>query len=76
MGQPQPNKVKTSVDAAVFEDHGGVGFGLVARNSAGELCEAKALFQPGLTSPIEAEAMAFKEVLSWMDRRGWCLRRP
>ena len=46
-------------------------FGLVARNSAGELCEAKALFQPGLTSPIEAEAMAFKEALSWMDRRGW-----
>ncbi|XP_074347097.1 uncharacterized protein LOC141685920 [Apium graveolens] len=68
--KPQPNKIKISVDAAVFDDHGGVGFGLVARNSAGELCEAKAVFQRGLYSPVEAEAMAFKEALSWMDRRG------
>ncbi|XP_074375015.1 uncharacterized protein LOC141716720 [Apium graveolens] len=68
--KPQPNKVKISVDAAVFDDHGGVGFGLVARNSAGELCEAKAVFQRRLYSPVEAEAMAFKEALSWMDRRG------
>ncbi|XP_074343002.1 uncharacterized protein LOC141680775 [Apium graveolens] len=69
--KPQSNIVKVSVDAAVFVNHGGVGFGLVARNSAGELCEAQALFKPGPYSPVEAEAMAFKEALSWTDRRGW-----
>ncbi|XP_074347588.1 uncharacterized protein LOC141686452 [Apium graveolens] len=69
--KPQPNKLKITVDAAIFDDHGGVGFGLVARDSEGQLREAKAIFQRGLHSPVEAEAMAFKEALSWMDRRGW-----
>ncbi|XP_074341994.1 uncharacterized protein LOC141679391 [Apium graveolens] len=69
--KPQPNLVKVSVDAAVFDDRNGVGFGLVARNSDGELVEARALFHPSLVSPTVAEAMAFKEALSWMDRKGW-----
>lgn len=67
----QPNKVKISVDAAVFEDRDGIGFGLVARDLNGELIEATTKFQQGMVSPIVAEAMAFKEALSWMDDRGW-----
>ncbi|XP_074358745.1 uncharacterized protein LOC141698038 [Apium graveolens] len=69
--KPPPNKVKVSVDAAVFEDQNGIGFGLVARDSKGDLIEATTKFQPGLVAPIVAEAMAFKEALSWMDDRGW-----
>ena len=59
------------MDAAVFEDRGGVDFGLVARNSVGHLIEAKAVFDPVMFSPLVAEAMAFKKALSWMDARGW-----
>ena len=69
--KPQPNKIKVSVDAAVFDDRGGVGFGLVARDSDGQLIEAKAIFQPNVFSPLLAETMAFKEALSWMETRGW-----
>lgn len=69
--KPQPNKIKVSVDASVFEDRGGVGFGFVARDSEGALVEAKAIFHPNLVTPIMAEAMAFKEALSWMEEHGW-----
>lgn len=69
--KPQPNIVKVSVDAAVFEDRGGVGFGLVARDSNGTLIEAIAKVHPALVSPVVAEAMAFKEALSWADAQGW-----
>lgn len=69
--KPKQNLIKVSVDAAVFEDRGGVGFGFVARNSDGELVEARAMVHPHLVAPVVAEAMAFKEALSWMDNRGW-----
>ncbi|XP_074351958.1 uncharacterized protein LOC141691114 [Apium graveolens] len=69
--KPQPNTVKVSVDTAVFKDRNGIGFGLVARNCKGELIEGEAVFQAGVQSPIMAEAMAFKEALSWLDNRGW-----
>ncbi|KAL8122007.1 hypothetical protein AgCh_018659 [Apium graveolens] len=69
--KPKHNLVKVSVDAAVFEDRGEVSFGFVARNSDGELIEARAMVHPHLVAPVVAEAMAFKEALSWMDTRGW-----
>ncbi|XP_063943206.1 uncharacterized protein LOC135150605 [Daucus carota subsp. sativus] len=69
--KPKQNLVEVSVDAAVFEDRGGVGFVFVARNSDGELIEARAVVHPHLVAPVVAEAMAFKEALSWMDARGW-----
>ncbi|KAL8102974.1 hypothetical protein AgCh_027490 [Apium graveolens] len=61
----------SGVDAAVLEDRDGIGFRLVARDLKGELVEATTKFQMGMTSPVIAEAMAFKEALSWMDDRGW-----
>lgn len=69
--KPKQNLVKVLVDAAVFEDRGEVGFGFVARNSDGELIEARAVVHPHLVAPVVAEAMAFKEALSWMYTRGW-----
>ena len=48
-----------------------MGFGLVARDCQGDLIEAKAIFHPSIMSLIMAEAMAFKEALSWMDLRKW-----
>lgn len=69
--KPQPNIVKVSVDVAVYEDRGVVGFGLVARDSNGTLIEAIAKVHPTLVSPVVAEAMAFKEALSWADAQGW-----
>lgn len=43
----------------------------MARNSAGELIEAKTVVHNRLTSPITTEAMAMKEVLSWIASRRW-----
>ncbi|KAL8115673.1 hypothetical protein AgCh_022245 [Apium graveolens] len=68
---PQPNKVKILVDVAGFEDREGVGFGLVARDCKGDLIEAKLIFCPNILTYMMAEAMAFKEALSWMELREW-----
>lgn len=69
--RPLPNTVKVSVDAAVFEDCGGVGVGLIARDSEVLLIEAKALCYPHLVAPMLTEAMAIKEALRWIDRSHW-----
>lgn len=67
--KPQPNIVKISVDVAIFEDRGGIGFGLIARDFEGCLLEAKTFFfVSNLVSPVMAEAMAVKEALGWCDR--------
>lgn len=66
--KPQPNTVKVSVDAAIFEDREEVGFGLVARDSDGSLIEAKAMVQKELVEPVLAEAMGVKEALSWIEQ--------
>ncbi|WOG89983.1 hypothetical protein DCAR_0209224 [Daucus carota subsp. sativus] len=69
--KPQPNTVKVSVDAAIFEDKEEVGFGLVARDSEGSLIQAKAVSHTELLDPVLAEAMAVKEALSWIDEMQW-----
>lgn len=62
--KPLTNEVKILVDATIFEDRGGVGFG---RGADGLLIEAKAVFLFQMISPVLAEAMAVKEALSWCD---------
>ncbi|XP_063939145.1 uncharacterized protein LOC135148333 [Daucus carota subsp. sativus] len=69
--RPLPNKVKVSVDAAVFNDRDAVGFGLIARGTDGRLITAKSIVHPHLVSPVTAEAMAIKEALSWIDDMQW-----
>lgn len=46
---------------------GGVGFGIIVRDSEGLLIEVKALCYPHLVTPMLTEAMAIKEALSWID---------
>ncbi|KAK1396015.1 hypothetical protein POM88_005890 [Heracleum sosnowskyi] len=43
---PQPNSVKVSVDAAVFEDKDAAGLGLVARDADGMLLQVKSIVWP------------------------------
>ncbi|XP_074369771.1 uncharacterized protein LOC141711268 [Apium graveolens] len=69
--KPQPNTVKVSVDAAIFEDRSEADFGMVARDSDGRLIEAKVLTESKCTSPVLAEAIAVKEALSWIDQTKW-----
>ncbi|KAL8157121.1 hypothetical protein AgCh_001998 [Apium graveolens] len=69
--KPQPNTVKVSVDAAIFEDRSEAGFEMVARDSDGRLIEAKVLTESRCTSPVLAEAIAVKEALSWIDQNKW-----
>ncbi|KAL8110477.1 hypothetical protein AgCh_026260 [Apium graveolens] len=62
------NEVKISVDAAVFKEPEGVGFGIVIRDSDGLLVTAKTLFNSQLVAPLMAEALGIKEALSWCDQ--------
>ncbi|KAL8146388.1 hypothetical protein AgCh_004218 [Apium graveolens] len=69
--KPNPNIVKMIVDAAIFADRGTYGFGLVARYHEGALVQAKSKLCQGMISPEVAEALAIKEVLSWIDNMNW-----
>ncbi|XP_074351398.1 uncharacterized protein LOC141690503 [Apium graveolens] len=69
--KPQPDTVKVTVDAAIFENRDEIGFGVVARDSTGALIQAKIVIKQGLISPVLAEAMAVKEGLSWIDTLKW-----
>lgn len=69
--KPQPNKVKVSVDAAIFETREKTGLGLVARDSEGEIIEVKTICLNEQVSPVLAEVMAIKEALSWIDKKRW-----
>lgn len=67
----QPNVVKVTVDAAIFADREEIDFGFVARNSKDELIEARTVIHKMLASPVTAEAMAMKVVLSWISSWRW-----
>lgn len=69
--KPQPNTIKVSVDAAIFAEREEYGFGLIARDSEGELRQAETKIFKGIVSSVVAEAMAIKEALSWIDRMRW-----
>lgn len=53
-----------TVDAALFAVRGEYGFGLVARDSAGGLVEARTRCIAGVVTAECAEAIAIKEALS------------
>ncbi|XP_074328402.1 uncharacterized protein LOC141666310 [Apium graveolens] len=65
------DKRPVSVDAAIFEDRNEAGFGMVARDSDGQLLEAKVLTQAEALAPVLTEAIAVKEALSWIDQKRW-----
>lgn len=69
--KPQHEEVKITVDAAIFQDKGVSGFGIVVRNHDGCLILAKSLTKPEIMNPTLAEAIAVKEALSWTMEMGW-----
>lgn len=52
------------MDAAIFADREEFGFGLIVRDSEGELLQAETKLLKGRVSPMVVEAMAIKEALS------------
>lgn len=64
--KPHTNTVKVSFDAVVFSERQEMGVGLIARDSTGNLLQAKAVIHAGHFAPVLAEAMEIKEALSWI----------
>lgn len=58
---PEVDYMKISVDATVVSEYNASGIGLVARDSKGELIQARTKCNFGLVSANLAEAMAVKE---------------
>lgn len=59
------------MDAALFDDDNSFGYGFSARDHTGRLIDARAVCQRGRTSAELAEAIAFKEALSWIKVKQW-----
>lgn len=57
--------IKVNVDAAIFDQDGKYGFGVLVRDSAGSLVKVMARWQIGRIDPEVAEAIGIKEALSW-----------
>lgn len=69
--KPQLNAVKVTIDAAVVENEGKSGIGLVARNHEGRLLLAKTRSYAEVMNPTLVEAIAIKEALSWAKDMEW-----
>lgn len=63
--KPNAGWLKINVDASVFQD-GNIGCGAVVRDAQGQFRAAMSKKVEGKWSPREAEAIAFKEALSWI----------
>ncbi|CAI9773810.1 unnamed protein product [Fraxinus pennsylvanica] len=66
---PADGSLKINTDAAIFENQGGAGFGLVIRDSRGSFVAAKIIPVRGITDPLIAEALGVREALSWLKVR-------
>ncbi|KAL8136154.1 hypothetical protein AgCh_010667 [Apium graveolens] len=69
--KPRQNEVKITVDAAVFEDKGSSGIGIIARVHGGYMLHAKTKCYSEVLHPTLAEALAIKEALSWIKTMEW-----
>ncbi|KAL8096143.1 hypothetical protein AgCh_037190, partial [Apium graveolens] len=68
---PQIEYMKISADAALFSEYNASVLALIARDDHGDLVKARTQYLPGMVSSIMAEALAIKEVLSWIKSKGW-----
>ncbi|KAM6596503.1 hypothetical protein CsatA_007027 [Cannabis sativa] len=68
---PPVNRIKVNVDASIFEESRSFGIGMVARDDKGLLLEGGSLLKRGVIQPFVAEALGFKEALSWIKEKGW-----
>ncbi|XP_017240177.2 uncharacterized protein LOC108212974 [Daucus carota subsp. sativus] len=68
--KPSMGWFKVNVDAAVFM-LGGIGVAAVVRDDQGGFVAAHVLKLPGKWNPREAEALALKEALAWVIKKGY-----
>lgn len=69
--KPVGETIKINVDAALFNEDNRYGYACVARDYTGRLVTAKTGSWRGKVAPELAEAVAFKEALSWIKAKGW-----
>ncbi|KAL1806238.1 hypothetical protein ACET3Z_029306 [Daucus carota] len=69
--KPVRNTIKIIVDAALFNDENKFGFGCIARDHTGRLIGARSVSRVGKLDAGLAEAIAFKEALSWTKSKQW-----
>ncbi|CAN1768626.1 hypothetical protein LINPERHAP1_LOCUS10734 [Linum perenne] len=67
---PPGGKLKCNTDAAIFNDEGKSGGGMVLRNHQGELLSYRSIVWDGVWRPVDAECRAVIEALSWMEQEG------
>ncbi|CAH9075972.1 unnamed protein product [Cuscuta epithymum] len=67
--RPAPGRLKLNVDAAVRSDRCGLGWCL--RDEDGNFVAGTAMPWPGILSSLEAELIAIREALSWLQGTGW-----
>ncbi|XP_074351999.1 uncharacterized protein LOC141691158 [Apium graveolens] len=68
---PDRDTIKINVDAAIFKNENRFGHGFSARDYTGKLIEARSVCRFGRVKADLAEALAFKEVLSWVKTKQW-----
>ncbi|XP_060974252.1 uncharacterized protein LOC133039383 [Cannabis sativa] len=64
--KPQNNSIKINVDAAIFEGQNRFGGAIVIRDHNGFLIEGHTKLHQGNIAPSVAEALSFRETLSWI----------
>lgn len=67
--KPQPGWLTYNVDAATMVDKGLSSFGCVLRDGSGLFVSCIGGIFAGISDPKLAEAMAFREALSWLKRK-------
>ncbi|XP_073134911.1 uncharacterized protein [Henckelia pumila] len=68
--KPEAPALKCNMDASIHKDSRKVGVGMVLRDATGSFISAKTNWYAGLMEVREAEAIAFKEALSWIEEMG------
>uniref|UniRef100_A0A803PQ00 Uncharacterized protein n=1 Tax=Cannabis sativa TaxID=3483 RepID=A0A803PQ00_CANSA len=68
---PQRNQVKVNVDASLFGVDQSYGIGMVARDDHGFFLEGVTKKFSGVVRPEIAEAISFREALSWIKNQRW-----
>ncbi|XP_060960728.1 uncharacterized protein LOC133031275 [Cannabis sativa] len=68
---PASNTIKINVDGAIFEKENAYGFGVVARDSTGQIIDFIAKYYHGDYKAEVVEALGVKEALSWIKNKGW-----
>ncbi|CAI9777303.1 unnamed protein product [Fraxinus pennsylvanica] len=61
--------LKLNIDAAIFEDQGKAGLGLVIRNDLGSFVAARVVTVQGIVDPLLAETLGVREALSWIKSK-------